>query len=172
MKRRKAVINVAVPAILGALSLVLVYVASIVPSGSWGVVAVAGLIPAAAVISVSMRSGVLCWAGVSILAFILVPGKFCALLYTVLFGLYPIVKAFLERLRKKAVEYFLKLVFFNVSFTVIYLTMKAAVLGSLPAALSVVWLLYLVGNVVFLVYDFGTSKLIALYITRIDHVMR
>lgn len=172
MKRRKAVINVAVPAILGALSLVLVYVASIVPSGSWGVVAVAGLIPAAAVISVSMRSGVLCWAGVSILAFILVPGKFCALLYTVLFGLYPIVKAFLERLRKKSVEYFLKLVFFNAAFTMIYLTMKAAVLGSLPAALSVVWLLYLVGNIVFLIYDFGMSKLIALYITRIDRVMR
>ena len=172
MKRRKAVINVAVPAILGALSLVLVYVASIVPSGSWGVVAVAGLIPAAAVISVSMRSGVLCWAGVSILAFILVPGKFCALLYTVLFGLYPIVKAFLERLRKKSVEYFLKLVFFNAAFTMIYLIMKAAVLGSLPAALSVVWLLYLVGNIVFLIYDFGMSKLIALYITRIDRVMR
>ena len=172
MKRNQAAMSVAFPAILGAFSLVLVYIASVSPAGNWGIVAVAGLFPAAVVISVNMRSGVLCWAGVSILSFILIPGKFCALMYTVLFGLYPIVKAFLERLRKKPVEIILKLIFFNISFTMIYLIMKTAVLGSLPAILSVVWLLYLVGNVVFLIYDFGVTKLISLYITRIDRVVR
>lgn len=171
MRNRKSA-KVAYPAILGAVSLILVYVASAVPSGSWGFVAVAGLLPAAAVISVSMQAGFLCWAGVSILAFLLVPGKFCALLYAALFGLYPMVKALIERLRRRVPEYLLKLVFFNAAFTLIYLVMRTAVLDSLPDALGTTWLLYVVGNVVFLLYDFGFSKLIGFYIARIGRAVR
>lgn len=172
MKGRRAAAKVAYPAIFGALSLILVYAGSIAPSGNWGIVAVAGLFPAAAVISVSLKAGALCWAGVSILALLMIPDKFCALMYAVLFGLYPIAKAGIERIGRKVPEYLLKLLFFNAAFTVLYLTMKVAVLDSLPSALSVVWVIYLVGNVVFLAYDFGFSKLISLYIARIGRMVR
>lgn len=172
MNRNSKAAKVAFPAILGAVSLVFLYVASVVPTGNWGVVAVAGLLPAAAVISAGLKAGFLCWAGVSVLAFLLLPGKFCALLYCVLFGLYPMVKALIERIQRKALEYVLKLVFFNAAFTLIYHVMRAAVLDSLPSVMSVVWLLYLVGNVVFLVYDFGFSKLIGLYIMRFGRMMK
>ena len=164
--------NVAYPAILGALALILVYVGSIAPTGNWGIVAAAGLLPAAAVISVGLKAGLLCWAGVSILAFLLVPDKFCVLLFSVLFGLYPMVKSLIERLRKRPVEYLLKLAFFNAAFTVIWLTMAAAVTASLPAALGAsVWVLYLAANIAFLLYDYGFSRLIALYIARVQRAI-
>lgn len=172
MRRIGSAGKVAYPAILGALSLVLVYLASIVPTGNWGLVALAGVLPAAAVVSVGLYAGGLCWLAVSILAFLLIPDKFCVLLYAALFGLYPMVKALIERLRNKPLEYLLKLAFFNASFTLIYVVMKQAVLASLPQALSVVWLLYLAGNVVFLLYDYGFGKLISLYIVRVHRSMR
>lgn len=164
--------KVAYPAILGALSLIFVYIASIAPSGNWGFVAIAGLFPAAAVISVGMKAGFLCWAGVSILAFLILPGKFCALLFAALFGLYPMIKAFIEGLRRGVLGYVLKLVFFNAVFTLIFAVMKAAVLDSLPGALAETWLLYPVGNIVFLLYDFGFSKLIGFYIARIGRAVK
>ena len=160
------------PAILGSLALVLLYIAGAVPSGSWGLVAAAGLLPCAAVISVGIAAGFLCWAGVTVLAFLLLPDKFIALLFGVLFGLYPVVKGLIERLRKLPLEYVLKLVFFNLSFTAVYLVMKVAVLAARPGQLHQVWVLYLVGNVVFLLYDYGFSKLIALYISRIHRHSR
>lgn len=172
MKRNRAAKSIAFPAILGALSLVLVYLGSIAPSGNWGIVAVAGLLPAAAVISVNLKAGFLCWAGVSLLSFLLIPDKFCVLMFTVLFGLYPMVKSLIERLRRRPLEYLLKLVFFNAAFSVLFLVMKAAVFASLPSVLSSIWVLYLVGNIVFLLYDFGFSKLIVLYITRIGRAVR
>ena len=172
MRRKGTAARVSYPAVLGAVSLILVYIASVVPTGNWGLVAVAGVLPAAAVISVGLGAGVLCWAGVSLLSFLLLPGKFCALLYTALFGLYPLVKSLIERLRKRGMEYLLKLVFFNVSFTLIFLIMRTAVLDSLPAALGAVWVLYLVANVVFLIYDFGFSRLISFYVARIGRVVR
>lgn len=172
MKNRGKAARIAYPAILGAISVVLLYIASIVPSGNWGIVAVAGLFPAAVIISVGFKAGLLCWAGISVLSFLLLPGKFCALLFTVLLGLYPIVKAQIERLRYPVLEYFLKLLFFNVAFTTVYLLMSSAVLDSLPKQLEIIWILYLVGNIVFLVYDFGFSKLINVYIARIARAVK
>ena len=172
MRRRGAAGRVAYPAILSALALVFVYLGSIAPTGSWGIVAVAGLLPAAAVISVSLKAGFLCWAAAAALAFLLVPDKFCALLFGVLFGLYPMVKSLVEQLRKKPLEYALKVAFFNAAFTVIYLTMASAVTASLPKVPgSSVWVLYGLANVVFLLYDYGFSKLIALYIARVQRAI-
>lgn len=172
MSRGRRSAKVAYPAILGALSLVFLYIAGVAPSGTWGLVALAGVFPAAAVISVGIGSGFLCWGGVAVLAFLLLPGKFCALLYTVLFGLYPMVKAVIEGKRLRGVGYVLKLAFFNAAFTLIFVTMKAAVLGSLPDVLSGTWLIYLVGNIVFLLYDFGFGKLIGFYIARIGRSVK
>lgn len=160
--------KVVFPAIFGALALIFLFIAAVSPTGSWGIAAVAGLMPVAVVLAVGISAGFLCWAGVTILAFLLLPDKLMALLFGVLFGLYPIVKGLIERLRRLPLEYLLKLAFFNVSLTVIYLTMHTAVLASLPEAFSAaVWVMYLAGNVIFLVYDYGLTKLIALYMTRI-----
>ena len=172
MRRRGAAAKVAYPAILSALALILVYFGSMAPTGSWGIVAAAGLLPAAAVISVSLTAGFLCWAAAAVLAFLLAPDKLCALLFGVLFGLYPMVKSLIERLRKKPLEYVLKLAFFNAAFTVVYLTMAGAVTASLPRALGgSVWVLYGLANVVFLLYDYGFSRLIGLYIARIQRAI-
>lgn len=168
MKSRKVVY----PAVFGALALVLLYIGMIAPGGNWGIVAVAGLLPCAVVISAGIAAGFLCWAGVTILAFLLLPDKLIALLFGALFGLYPMVKTLVESLRKLPLEYVLKVLFFNLSFSVIYLVMKGAVLESLPAGLHATWLLYLVGNIVFLLYDYGLSKLISLYMARIHRYSR
>lgn len=171
--RRKSAAKVAYPAVLGALSLVLLYISSVVPTGNWGIVAAAGLLPAAAVVSVGLKAGFLCWAGVSILAFFLIPDKFCVLLFAALFGLYPMIKSLVELLQRKPMQYLLKLVFFNAAFTLIYLAMGSAVTGSLPPMLgSSIWILYLAGNAVFLLYDFGFSRLIAVYIVYIQRAVR
>lgn len=159
--------KVVFPAIFGALALVFLYAAAASPTGSWGITAVAGLMPVAVVLAVGVSAGFLCWAGVTILAFLLLPDKLIALLFGALFGLYPIVKGLIERLRRLPLEYLLKLIFFNVSLTVIYHAMRSAVLASLPAALSSLWVMYLAGNVIFLAYDYGMTKLIAFYMARI-----
>lgn len=167
MKRHFSAKTVVYAAVLGALALICLYFGTLFPTGRWGLVALAGLLPAGAVISAGMASGLICWLGVTVLAFFIIPDKLMVLLFGVLFGLYPVVKCKIEGLRRVALEYLLKLVFFNLSFTVVFLAMKAAVLDSLPVEPSVTWVLYLVGNVVFLIYDYGFTKLISLYLSRV-----
>ena len=44
--------------------------------------------------------------------------------------------------------------------------------AALPAEELPLWMIYLAGNAVFVVYDLGFSKLITFYAKRIDRVLR
>jgi hypothetical protein len=96
--------RIAISGILAAFSLVLLWLSSVMPTGRWGLIAAAGLLPAAAIISTGLPGGIFCWLTTGILAMILLPDKMNALLYLFLFGLYPIVKYLVERMRKLPIE--------------------------------------------------------------------
>lgn len=159
------------PALLSALSLALLYVASVVPGGRLGMVALSGLVPAAAVISAGLRGGLMCYAAAAILGLLVVPDKGCALLYLLFFGLYPVIKSLCERL-PRGLELLAKLVFFNAVLTLFYFLLAEFFLPFLPEPLVGTGVVYLAGNLAFLVYDFGFSKLIALYLHRVAPMLR
>lgn len=167
MRAGKRAYAVSLAAIWTALVVLMLHLGSLIPTGRWGMAALAGLLPAGAVISGGLFSGVLCWIGSSVLSFLLIPDKLLSMLFAVLFGLYPLVKNLVERIEKRWVEWFCKLLFFNCAVTILYVGMQAAVLHSLPAPVRGTGIFYLVGNVVFLLYDYGFSKLISLYMARV-----
>ncbi len=162
----------ALTAVLTGLSLLFLYGASMVPTGRLGLTAVAGLFPAAAVFSFGLSGGFLCYGGTAILALLLVADKGLALLYLLFFGLYPMVKGGVECMRKLWAELVLKLLFFNGVFSLFCFFMRTIFLSVIPWEGIPLWGLYLVGNLVFLAYDFGFSKVIALYGKRVDRVLR
>lgn len=172
MKRSQNTRGIALAALLAALSLVVLYLSVLSPSGRMGLVAVAGLLPAAAVISGGPSAGAMCYTATSILSLILLPDKGNALLYLLFFGLYPLVKYAVERLRRLTLELVLKLLFFNAVLTLFWFGFRWAFVAALPAVQTVPWVLYPAGNVIFLVYDFGFTKLISFYTLRVDRILR
>lgn len=164
--------RVALGGVFAALSLLFLYGATLLPSGRIGVVAVAGLVPAAGVISGGLAAGFLCYGATALLGLILLPDKGCALLYTLFFGVYPMVKYAIERLRKLPVELLLKLVFFNLILSVFLFGFSALLFPMLPQLMRTPLSLFGIGNVVFLIYDYGFSKLITYYASRIRKATR
>lgn len=164
--------RVALGGVFAALSLLLLYGATLMPSGRIGMVAVAGLVPAAGVISGGLATGFLCYGATAVLGLLLLPDKGCALLYAVFFGLYPMVKYAIERLRRLPPEVLLKLVFFNAVLAVFLFGFSALLFPLLPELLHKPLPLFAIGNVVFLIYDYGFSKLIAYYASRIRKARR
>lgn len=166
MKPAKSARNITYPALLGAVSLLLLYGSAVSPTGAVGLVALAGLPCAGVVIAVGNSAGLLCWATVSLLGLLLVPDKFCVLLYGAMFGLYPVVKSRIEGMGRQVVGLVCKLAFFNLSCTVVVWVTKAVAMEGLPLEHIHLALIYLGGNVVFLLYDFGFSRLIGAYLSR------
>lgn len=145
--------------VFAAGSLAFLFLASAAPSGRLGLTAVAGLFPVAAVLAGGTAAGYLCWAAAGLLALILVPDKGVALLYLLFLGLYPVVKANIESLRHLGLEWGLKLVFFNAVLLLFWLALRRLFLPEAPDWLHTPVLLA-GGNVIFVVYDIGLSRLI------------
>lgn len=164
--------RVALGGVLAALSLLLLWIAALMPSGRMGMVAVAGLVPAAGVISGGLSTGFLCYGAAGLLGLLILPDKGCALLYAAFFGVYPMVKSAIERLRKLPLELLCKLVFFNVVLCVFLFGFSELLLPVLPAVLDRPLPIFLAGNGAFLLYDYGFSKLITLYAARIRRARR
>ena len=164
--------RVATGGVLAALSLLLLYCATLLPSGRIGMVAVAGLVPAVGVISGGLGTGFLCYAATAVLGLLLVPDKGCALVYALFLGLYPMVKYLVERLRRLPIELLLKLVFFNLILVIFLFGFSALLFPLLPERMHAPLPLFGLGNVVFLIYDYGFSKLITYYASRIRKATR
>lgn len=159
--------RVALGGVLAALSLLLLYLGSMMPTGRMGMVAVAGLVPAAAVVSGGLAAGFLCYGAAGLLGLLLLPDKGCAVLYLLFFGLYPMAKSLIERLRRLPLELLLKLAFFNLMLAVLWFALASFLLPMLPARLNSALPVFAVGNGAFLVYDYGFSKLITYYASRV-----
>ena len=159
--------NISVTALMIALTVVLLYIASVIPSGRIATVAVAGLITAAAVIECGIPSGCACFACSALLALVLLPQKSAAILYAIFLGYYPILKSVFERQKNRYVEWILKIVLCNAALAAAYLLWRY---GFLPDITFEAWqtaLIFVLGSICFVVYDIGFSRLAYYYTTRI-----
>lgn len=164
--------RIALVGILAALSLIFLYLSAVSPTAQLGIVAIAGLFPAGAVVSAGLGAGFFCYGAAGLLGLLLVPDKANALLYLLFLGLWPMLKSLLERLPNRGAEWAAKLAVFNIVLTLCWFGLKALFLPFLPAALTAAWMVYGVGNVAFVLYDIGFSKLIAFYVARLDKVLQ
>ena len=161
----------ALSGMLAAVALVIQLLASLSPSGWTALAAVAGLAVAVAVSAAGYVSATLCYVVSGLLSLILIPAKHVAVLYVCLFGIYPLIKSLLERLKWRGLEYVLKLAFFNLVLGGLYLLGYQLFFQSVATGwsypLPFVPVLFVGGSIVFLVYDYAFSKVMALLQARV-----
>jgi hypothetical protein len=141
----------------------LVYLSSVLPTSKLSLLALASAIIPLSIITTGVKNSVMVYASSSLLCFVL-GLRGMALAYTLFFGLYSLAKYYIERLQKLTLEYLLKLLFFNVSFLIIYYFYKTLFTDMISIQLSFIYVL-LAGQVVFLIYDYALTIIIT-YISR------
>lgn len=90
------------------------------------------------------------------------------LMYVFLFGYYPILKAFIERIKKPILEWPIKMIFFNVVVILVY-SFIAQLFGVNMSDTNdfgkyTVYIVLAVANVVFVIYDITVAKMASFYI--------
>ncbi len=158
-------------ALLTALTVALLYIASVLPTSRIGVTAISGLLIAAAVIEYGIGAGLSCFAASAVLAAVIIPMKSVALLYALFFGSYPILKSLIERTKNRAAEWALKLLVFNAALTVLYFLWRLGFLAGIEPGAAVSAVFYAISNVFFVLYDIAFTRLVQLYISKI-HIKR
>lgn len=172
--------DISLGGILIALTTIVLYSTSILPISTLAILTVASSIIPIAIIRSNVKTSIFVYIGSSLIAFFLVPINI-SLLYFIFFGVYGIVKYFIERMRKYNIEVIYKLLFFNVAFIIGFIIMKyilginvvsglevivIKIFNNTTKVISVV-LLWLVAQPIFLVYDYAMTMIITFYMERI-----
>ena len=153
-------------ALFSALAVISLFFASIWPSGQLGFAAVSSLFVAASVIESGVNYGIYVYV-ISAVIGMLLPDKAAPLLYTAFFGYYPVFKSLIERIKHAFFQWTLKLIVFNTALTLILCLIKVLTFD-FSYILPALWVLYPFGNVVFILFDYGYTKIIRLYISSIS----
>lgn len=164
--------KVALGGMFAALATVLMLLGGILPFATFAAPALAGILIVPAAIELGMRMGWLLYAAIGLLSFFAVPDKEMGLVFIFFLGFYPLVKASIERIRRKVLQWVLKLLLFNVCITGMYslilfvFPIGAVVAEFENAGVAFSALLLLLGNVTFVIYDMAIAKIIGLYCAK------
>ena len=164
---------VALGGMIAAVSVVLMLLTVYIPLLEQALPALAGVLLIAAVIETGAGWAFVIYIAVGLLSLLFAFNNGAAFYYILFFGLYTIVKSFIERIPIKPLQWVVKLLFFNMCAVAVYFVIFVWILH-LPdsvfkygyaATLAVI-------NVVFIVYDIALSRLVVTYRTRIRKLFR
>jgi hypothetical protein len=164
MKKTK---KITVSAMMVALSVAFMTLGYFVETLDLTVAAFASLVVALIYVEIGSPYTYLVWICTSVLSFIFFPASVLSLEYFLVFGIYPILKGYIER-APRVLWYVFKLIFINV--ILVLLTLGSELLLGVPLVAIenkiIVALIYLVMNVAFIVYDMFITVMLRVYLFK------
>lgn len=136
-----------------AIGFIFIYLSTIVPVNKAYLLAIASCIIPLSLITTNVKNAIVVYMSTSLLAVLVCGTRITVVLYVIFFGLYGLVKYYIERLRKLYIEFILKLLFFNIDLAILFLIYKLF----FPSLLKVAMPLYIViaaAQAAFLVFDY------------------
>ncbi|WP_133015531.1 hypothetical protein [Clostridium cuniculi] len=172
--------DIALGGILVALTTIVLYATSILPISTLAILTIASALIPVCIIRSNIQTSIFVYISSSLIAFFLVPINI-SFLYFVFFGVYGIIKYFIERIRKEKLEIVLKLIFFNIAFIIGFIIMQNVLGINIIAGLEVLMsrffdtsgrtiasiILWIVAQPIFLIYDYAMTMIITFYMERI-----
>lgn len=166
-KRRKLTLTVCVCGLFAALSVVIILVAHI-PTLTYAVPAFAGALNIVIFLEFGPKSAFTVYSAVSVLSFLLCE-KEAFLCYVLFFGYYPILKAYIERIKTKSVQWIVKIAEFTIAFAIeIWLgfVLFGIPIDDMEYGLYGIAFMAVAFEVMFVLYDILLTRVITLYFAK------
>ena len=160
--------KIAFSSILCAISVVILFLGSVIEVIDITTAAFASFVVVTAMIEFGSYYPVLIFFSTSVLSFLLLPNKTVAFMYILFFGYYPILKRYIERL-KPAFSFIAKLILFNIIAIAYYCIAKYVLF---PGSEQIKLYLILLINVIFFTLDFSITLFVGAYVQRFRKLLR
>ena len=119
------------------------------------------------------KQSLIVFCAIAILSLLLSPDKEATMIFSVFFGYYPAARHLIEKIRKKSLVFFIKLLLFNLtvigSYMIVCLILFVPAIASDFKEMSMIMIIVLAaaGNITFLLYDKMISRVMIRYVYRI-----
>ena len=159
----KKTYKIALGGICLAFTVVFMFGASIAPGVELTLYAVSSLFIAVMIIETGIKGGIGLYVAAILLGLLLVPNKLGILPYAGLFGLYGILKFYIEKVKHPAGQVILKILFFAVILTIVLVGFKELLLGNIQLPDFPIPVLIGIGVLFLLLYDVIYTLMIRIY---------
>lgn len=143
--------------ILLGLNLLILLLINIIPINTLFLMGISSLIISIVIIEFGPRYGFIYYIGLLILSFIIMNNKAQWVLYCITFGIYGLIKYYIESDISIYIEYILKLLFANTVIAIAYFMLRSFIYIKLNIFMIIIF------NIVFLIYDKVYSSFIDYY---------
>lgn len=152
--------DISISGLFSALGVILLYLGCLVPEMDMVASAAAGIVPVFVLMAASPACGFMNYIATSVLAFIILPSKTVCIEYVFVFGIYPVIKFYMEKLGCIPLRVLLKALISNIIIAVCIGFFTGLFLA--PKFMTVKWKLIsaLVLNACFWIYDFGMTEIL------------
>ena len=170
MSTGKKTRRITVSAMIAALSTVILYFGSFIEVLDLTMAVISSLMTAVMVIEYGKGAPWCVFGVTSLLSLLLLPQKFPALIYLLFFGYYPIIKAYIERIRKRVICWAIKIGIFAVATALLLFLSKLFLLDiDMPATTVMSALFVVLCALMLILYDLALTRMITYYIVRLRH---
>lgn len=155
--------------ILIALGIAILYLTTIIKINTLALLTLCSCLIPIAIIRSNLKTAFFVYISTSIISFFIVPINY-AILYTMFFGIYGIIKFFIERTGKLLVEIILKILYFNfiLAITLIFID---NLLPSIDINMNI-GLLLCISQVVFIAYDYAMTIFLTYFLEKINKKLK
>lgn len=159
--------NLAYGGIAVALGIVILYISLLLPINTFAILTIASCIIPIIIIKCNIKTAITVYLATSLLSFFILPINYF-ILYVCIFGIYGIIKFFIEKLKSMPIEIAIKSVYFALILSVMVLLVKYTSIITINTKYSL-WLLFIIGIFALLVYDYALTIIISFYINKFEH---
>lgn len=167
--------RIALCGVLSGFSVAVMLLSSIDIGMTYALPMIAGMVLIVPVLEFGTRTAVTTYASTALLSLILPANKESALMYLFLFGLYPVLKRYFDRIEKRSLRILVKACYFNAAAIaavglaswVFQIPIDDGTLGKYAVPL-----LLAAGNLAFIVYDIAISRCVAVYLYKLQPILR
>lgn len=160
--------NIAQSGIIIALTLIILYSSNLLPISTLSILTLASCLIPICILRTSIKNAILVYIACSILSFLIVPLNI-ALLYTLFFGIYGLIKAFIEKLNKRSLELVIKLCSFNILVVILYF-ISSSILTTLNIKIPL-FIIWIISQAAFLLYDYALTLIISYYLNKLHKIV-
>ena len=161
MNNATRVKKITLSGILLGFTVICVFLAAVLPTSRLSLYAISSLFTAIIIIEFGAKAGWTFYAASAVLSAVLIP-RLEVLPYIVFFGVYGLLKLYFERLQSRALEYILKLIYFNICLLLGFVFLKEFIMTGVKLA-APVYIIAALMEIVFIVYDYVYTLFIRFY---------
>lgn len=155
-----------------ALSVAFMFMTALFPFADFVFPALAGILLICPVFEIGEKQSFVIFAAAGVLSLILPIDKSSVIYYILFLGHYPIVKSYIERIKRIPLKWAVKIVFFNIC-AVLALIISVYVLkfniGNLKYGLIITVLIF---NIAFILYDIALTNIVYVYKAKISKMIK